>query len=258
MSVEKFNPSISGESIPYVQANTHVIQNIDNLEALAVWIYLLTLPKDWLVMKSHIKKHFGIGDDKIKRIFAYLKRCGLIEYVRERDEKGKLRKSEIKVLNGTRFINPKKPTGVKTTPLENHTCGKHPTTKNIKKQIKQKEKIIHIPTWLSAEVWDEFKQYRIERKKPMTPLAEKKLIKELTKLKEKGNDPVEVLNRSILNNWTSVYELNKNVFPFKPNKEKSNELRSTVQFYGPGHPDYDRINKISTNERENYERCRNI
>jgi hypothetical protein len=149
MSVEKFNPKISGETIPYFQANTYVVQNIKNMEAGFIWIYLLTLPKDWQVIKSHIKSHFGIGDDKIKKIFAYLNKHRLIEYVRERDENGKMRKSEIRILNGSRFIPEesntyeKSATGVKIHPLDNHTCGKPPTTNNIdnKGYKNNKEKI---------------------------------------------------------------------------------------------------------------------
>jgi hypothetical protein len=141
VAIEKFTPSISGEIIPYVQANTHVIQNITNAEALAVWIYLLTLPKDWLVMKAHVKKHFKMGDDKIKRIFAYLNKQGLIEYIKQRDSKGRMgRILEIRVLNGSRFVSEQITTGVKSTPPVIHTSGKHPTTKDINKQIKEKEK----------------------------------------------------------------------------------------------------------------------
>ena len=136
MSVEKFNPCISGEIIPYTQVNTQVIQNIRDIEAGFIWMYLLTMPKNWTVVKAHIKNKYGIGDNKIKRIFAYLKRCNLIEYVRERDETGKLRKSEIRVLNGSRFND--STTGMENHPLVNQTSGKQATTNNINKTNKTK------------------------------------------------------------------------------------------------------------------------
>lgn len=159
MSIEKFIPGFSGDTVPYVQANTFVIQNITNAEALAVWIYLLTLPKDWLVMKAHVKKHFKIGDDKIKRIFAYLNKHGLIEYIKERDAKGRMGKIlEIRILNGSRFISEQMTTGVKSTPPVNQTSGKPPTTKNINKQIKQKEKKKQIGFLKDRKINKEMKQ----------------------------------------------------------------------------------------------------
>lgn len=129
MSIEKFNPLVEGEQIPYLQANRHVIQNITNTDALAVWVYLLTLPPDWSVIKEHLQKHFGIGQDKTKKVFAYLKRVNLIDYVKARRADGTLGTTKIVVLNGSKFndgiqdLSPKVTTGVETTPLENHTCG---------------------------------------------------------------------------------------------------------------------------------------
>ncbi len=129
MSVEKFNPKVKGESIPYLQANRHVVQNITNTDSLAVWIYLLSLPADWNIIKEHVQKHFHIGQDKLKKIFAYLKRVNLIDYVKERRADGTLGTTEIIVLNGSKFndgtadLSTENTTGVKTTPLENHTCG---------------------------------------------------------------------------------------------------------------------------------------
>ena len=103
MSVEKFNPSVRGESIPYLQANRHVIQNITNAEALAVWIYLLSLPADWNIVKEHVQKHFDIGQKKLRSIFSYLKRVNLVDYVQVRRQDGKMGEFEVIVLNGSRF-----------------------------------------------------------------------------------------------------------------------------------------------------------
>jgi hypothetical protein len=118
MSVEKFNPKILGEIIPYTQVNTRVIQEIDNMEAGFVWVYLLTLPKDWKVVKAHLANHFKMGKAKIKKIFAYLKSHNLIEYIRERLPNGQLSTIDIRVLNGSRFIK---------IPLEDHA---QPSTEN--------------------------------------------------------------------------------------------------------------------------------
>lgn len=142
MSVEKFNPSICGETIPFIQVNREVIQHINNPEAGFIWVYLLSLPPDWEVVKAHVQKHFGIGVDKLKRIFAWLSRHKLIEYTRGRRPDGKMGKTHIRILNGSKFIFDTKEvihtTGVKTTPLENHACGKQQL--HIRQQHKEEKK----------------------------------------------------------------------------------------------------------------------
>ncbi|HWY33434.1 MAG TPA: hypothetical protein VNX68_02235 [Nitrosopumilaceae archaeon] len=129
MSVEKI---LTFEEIPYFQLYTHVVQNITNLEAGFVWVYLMSKPKDWDVIKEHLKNKFKIGDDKLKNIFAYLSSHQLIQYIKHRDDKGKIIKHETRILNGSKFLTDEQvkelstkesSTGVKTHPVANHTCG---------------------------------------------------------------------------------------------------------------------------------------
>lgn len=274
MSVEKFNPIISGEPIPYFMANTYVVQNITNMAAGFVWIYLLTLPKDWQVMKSHIKKHFGIGDDKLKGIFSYLNKHKLIEYVRERDSLGKLMTIEIRVLNGSRYINeqeddelfekPEVPigvktsTGVKTHPVDNHTCGYPPPTKNIDKQIIQKEHNIYATKKIRSE--------KKPKKRSPVPIPEdfvysdkhtelaasfgldvKYLFTDFTdKAVMKGTEWI-CWNTAFMNWIRKANEFKRPDMIVVKNDTKPyhrpNEVRSTVPEWGPGHPSYDELNK---------------
>lgn len=222
MSIEKFSPRITGEVIPYTQVNTHVVQNITDPIALAIWVYLLTLPPSWNVVKEYLEKHFKIGQDRIKKTFAYLHRCGLIEYVRGRNENGRLQKVEIRVLNGSKFLNNienKKlsteiaTTGVKTTPVVNHTCGKQPPINNIYNKINNIKKTKHrdrvenfeLPNGLSPELWSEYEAHRKAIKKPLSPQAKKLAINKLKKMQCEGIDIVEVINESILNGWAGLF-----------------------------------------------------
>lgn len=264
MSIEKFNPVISGEAIPYLQANTFVVQNITNIEAGFVWIYLLTLPKDWIVVKSHIKKHFNIGDGKIKRIFAYLHKHGLIEYVQRRNETGKMEKSEIRVLNGSKFkIDTKQPSypqilsggtktggtetappvftaGSKTVPPVFRTSGFRGTTNNI--SITNKE----------TEQKKEKSFCKIEQKKANTQkhgfaasmdaaANERKHIEEHQK--RKG---LEMVKDGQLNGVVkSMDKYRQPTFEPLRTDTRNGDIRQTAKFWGPGHPDYDRINGIT-------------
>lgn len=148
MSVEKFNSktTVSHELIPYTQINRKVIQKIDNMQAGFVWVYLLSMPPDWVVIKTQIKKHFKMGNDKLKKIFAYLTAHGLIRTEPVKDPNtNRIMHWNITVLNGSEFIEkPDKPgrkaTGSKIHPLEIPPAGKQDTTYKIKSYKDEKKK----------------------------------------------------------------------------------------------------------------------
>jgi hypothetical protein len=123
MAIEKLDfGKVISEKIPYTLVLNSVIQNIKNLEALAVWIYLYSKPTDWKVIKSNLKNEYHIGNKKIKDIFSYLNRCKLIKYTQARCEKGTLAPIDILVLNGEKFdkkvtFQAEKTTGSKIDPL---------------------------------------------------------------------------------------------------------------------------------------------
>lgn len=129
MSVEEFNPRITNEEIPFFMVDRNVVQNISNIEAGFVWVYLRSMSSTWKVIKEHIQKHFKIGEKKCKSIFAWLNKHGLIEYVKERDSKGVWTTSEIRVLNGSMF---KASTGAEIHPVDYPPGGESRT--NINKQ----------------------------------------------------------------------------------------------------------------------------
>lgn len=57
-----------------------------------------------------------------------------------------------------------------------------------------------------------FEQMRIDKKKPMTPGAQKLLVNKLIEFRNNGEDIVECLKTSVINSWLSVY----------PSKDKKN------------------------------------
>jgi hypothetical protein len=58
---------------------------------------------------------------------------------------------------------------------------------------------------LSQETWDDFKEHREQIKHPLTPNAEKRLLKSLARMVEYGEDAEEVVNRSIENSWRGLF-----------------------------------------------------
>jgi hypothetical protein len=68
---------------------------------------------------------------------------------------------------------------------------------------------IELPTWLPAETWAEFVQYRKEIKKPLSELATRKNLKLLDELRSHGEDPVKVIEQSIANGWQGLFAVRK-------------------------------------------------
>ena len=144
--------TIEHEAIPYTIICTKVIQNISDAFAGFIWIYLQSLPADWVVHKNQLMKKFKIGEDKLNKHMAYLKHSNLIQNIRLRDANGQLGTVIIRVLNGTAFINidestttgktpPMVPTtGGKNHGVVNHGRGNPGTTNTIGLQIQKKDK----------------------------------------------------------------------------------------------------------------------
>jgi len=139
MSIEKLDfQKVTKENLPYTLILTKVIQNIKHKDALAIWVYLSSLPPDWKINKEHLKLHFHVGDRTLQAIFSYLNRSNLITYKRERFEDGTLGIVIVHVLCGDEFkfdepyvlTTPQKThvvvdltTPQKTTRVANHTSG---------------------------------------------------------------------------------------------------------------------------------------
>jgi hypothetical protein len=61
--------------------------------------------------------------------------------------------------------------------------------------------------WIEPESWQAFIEMRRKIKAPLTPYAEKLIVRELVKLKQAGHDPQACLDQSIMNCWRDVYPL---------------------------------------------------
>ena len=71
-------------------------------------------------------------------------------------------------------------------------------------------KEILYPDWLPLETFNDFKEMRKQKKKPLTEKAEVLLLKKLAELKESGNDLKAVLEQSIMNSYQGVFEVKIN------------------------------------------------
>ena len=72
---------------------------------------------------------------------------------------------------------------------------------------KEKEPKVNFPDWLPLDLWNEFKKYRKKIKKPLSPFAEKLNITKLKKLKDTGEDPVAIIEETIMRGWQGFFPL---------------------------------------------------
>jgi len=70
-----------------------------------------------------------------------------------------------------------------------------------------KKDIYIIPEWIDKELWDGFLEVRKQRKAASTDYALSLIIKDLEKFKAAGDDPNEILKKSIMNSWKGVFPL---------------------------------------------------
>lgn len=136
MSIEKLTDASQTylENNPFTQISNMVIEHIKDNDAYRLYSYLCSKSREWNVVKEWTAKVCGVGERKAKQCWAYLERCGLIDYMTIRDLKGKFIKHDIRVLNGTKF-NPEepflKPTGAETARVESypqlHRCNNPPS-----------------------------------------------------------------------------------------------------------------------------------
>lgn len=232
MSVEKYNPQMHYETIPYAQININVIQNITNMEAGFVWVYLQSKPKDWTIIKEHLKNHFKIGDDKIKKIFSFLSKSNLIEYIKEYDKKGKILKWDIKVLNGSKFISypQAKSTGVKIHRVADHTCGSGAL--HIKENTKERKSRESTTRQKRSPLSDDFVFDEENQKICQEKNLDNKLVMDKFKAFIKASSKKS-------EDWQAEAKLwilrERHVNP----ANVKNEMRSNVMEYGPGHPTWE-------------------
>jgi hypothetical protein len=86
---------------------------------------------------------------------------------------------------------------------KNATLEENRIEKNRKEYTNKGEKL---PDWIDKEIWADWVQHRVEKKKPLTPLSIKKQIKFLEPLKDIHR---EILNKSIQNGWTGIFDPNE-------------------------------------------------
>ena len=67
-----------------------------------------------------------------------------------------------------------------------------------------------LPSFIDSSTWGAFEEVRRKMKAPLTDHGRKLIIAKLTDFQQKGDDPNECIDQSILNGWRGVFSLKKN------------------------------------------------
>lgn len=81
-----------------------------------------------------------------------------------------------------------------------------PQQKRNQYNRKEVKEVNNIPPIVPQGVWDRFLEMRKKKGKPPTDYACELILNKLTTWKQRGHDPTEILQTSIENGWTTVYE----------------------------------------------------
>ena len=96
------------------------------------------------------------------------------------------------------------------------------------------ENLFEIPDWLDPKDWNDYIEYRKGIRAPMSPVAQRKAIDELDRLRSEGHDPSRVISQSIINEW-------KGLFPVKSSRNVQG---------GPGRPKTKTFAEIRTDNNK--------
>src|SRR5690625_1630559 len=138
--------------VPFDLLCRDTVQKINNTDALAIWVYLQSLPEDWIVRESHIRDKFGIGRTRYMRAMRVLREMGLYRVERPKGEDGGY--------TGAYYHVYPFPQVSKTIPIENSTY--------------YKEEDINTEKDIATEEYIDMYQNEFGTPKPKKPAPQKK------------------------------------------------------------------------------------
>ena len=118
----------------------NVAQNLNYcLDALGLYLYLFSLPNDWVFHKNHLQKTCNIGIVKLNNLLRILAHHKLIKIEQVRNEKGQFAHFNIHVDDGSSFENINleniaQPVCKNNRPVENRTTVNSTYKEDIKKE----------------------------------------------------------------------------------------------------------------------------
>jgi transcription initiation factor IIE alpha subunit len=213
--------------------SNEIIKMLKNdLSSLGFYLHIVSLPDNWVFYKTALAKECGIGINKLEKILKKLKSLGLIQYGQKRNEQGRFSEFYLDVYDiETLKINDITPD------VKNHRTVKTvaPFQEAIQERYTKKER-------------------SKEKKKEREPLSDFLPNPENVALAKSLNVDIQAELKSFKHRHSGIktqYEFERWLNKAKEYAEKKkrvntqsnlDQVRSTVQFWGPGHPGWESIN----------------
>lgn len=162
---------------------------------------------------------WGWSNTKVKKFFELLEQDEMITY------KSDAKKTLVSIVNYA-FYQPKEKekrhendtettrsnheNDTKTTRKHTNNNVNNDNNENNEKKENNKEKYIYVfnnPATDFEKAFTDFENFRIEMGKPMTDKAKKLTLDKLDKLAKTDAEKIEILNQSIMLNWSGVFEI---------------------------------------------------
>lgn len=225
----------------YSCINNQPIRNTElTWAARGLLIFLLSMPDDWTANVEHLTTQGPSGRDHIYSLLKELEIGGYLTRTKKKDDRGRwewehllhetprypeipnespstakpdLDKPEIKeVLNYQVLKETPLPPEPEPAPSPRHNAnGRKPP--NDPGALNEIEPPYQTETF--REAWADFVEHRRQIKKPLTPLAVKRMFITLRKWGE--SRAVQSLHDSVQNGWQGIFEPTNGHFPANPN-----------------------------------------
>jgi len=221
MAIDKLVKHQAG--IPFVMNSRDVIQSIKNPEALAIWVYLQSLPENWVFRETQIRSHFSIGRTRYLSAMRELRESGLYQVKRRKNDAGQFIGSDYHIYalphttdsedHSCRNPHIRKPTGVETdtdikgediTKIEDITKPEEKKKAQAPKPKNLAWKKLNYSSWPALpddEQMEEIMQNRRKKGGRMTQRAMDLSGKELVAAKEAGHDIQDCFDVWEAGNW---------------------------------------------------------
>jgi hypothetical protein len=263
MSVEKLSDAsrIQREESPYAQILNTIIEHIKDNDAYRIYCYLYSKTTDWNVRKAYTSEMCGVAVSKAKKCWSYLNRCGLLEYIPITDDKGRFEKHDVRVLNGTRF-KPDEPFLASKDEDQDHSESSGRKIHPVDKPVDWETTRLEIDPLLKKDSTKEGLEQKRESapsRKSYCPGLEELIISDTARdiAQQKNLDIVKTAlafmayaksNGWLRTDWKAAFEKwlldERSISAPQHITNQPNQIRCTAKEWGPGHPDWERLNNV--------------
>lgn len=192
---DKYQHLQHGAAAPWFKVYAKILDDPEILEwslaEIGVWVLLLAL-------RSRIGRNLPNDPGKLVRMLALSrnKRATAVRLIIQRISDGLLIPTNQQI--GYESSG--------TAPEQTEERAAKPTEERSPKcRSKPKQEPLALPPWIDPVVWAAFKEMRAKIRKPMTRYAEERIIAKVSKLRDGGDDPNEVLDQSTEHSWQGVF-----------------------------------------------------